>query len=203
MSHWYVAIGASGGEGLDDIRDVLHNLQAPLNAVVLVVLHRLWDEQSQLAEVLGRASQMPVKIARDREKFEVGTVYVGEPADHLTLAKNSFGLLIDDPGRQHGNRTIDLLFRSVAAHGGKRMIGVVLSGSLDDGSRGLAAINAAGGLSMVLTPSAPPTKGMPENAIDFDGPIDLAGSPITIAKAICEAVQHSSEGTEQFAPLLE
>jgi two-component system chemotaxis response regulator CheB len=77
------------------------------------------------------------------------------------------------------------------------MIGVVLSGSLDDGSRGLAAINAAGGLSMVLTPSAPPMKGMPENAINFDGPIDLIGSPITIAKGICEAVQHSSEITAQ------
>ena len=112
---------------------------------------------------------MPVKVAGDGDKFEVGTVYVGEPTDHLTLAKNSFGLLIDDPGRHHRNRTIDLLFRSVAAHGGKRMIGVVLSGSLDDGSRGLAAINAAGGLSMVLTPWAPPIKGMPENAINFDG----------------------------------
>lgn len=198
MSHWYVAIGASGGDGLDDIKEVLRNLPAPLNAVVLIVLHRLWDARSKLAEVLARSSQMPVKIARDGEKFEVGTVYVGEPADHLTLAKNSFGLLIDDPGRHHGNRTIDLLFRSVAAHGGIRMIGVILSGSLDDGSRGLAAIKAAGGLSMVLTPSAPPTKGMPENAINFDGPIDLIGNPITIAKGICQAVKHPSERTEQI-----
>jgi two-component system chemotaxis response regulator CheB len=50
------------------------------------------------------------------------------------------------------------------------MIGVVLSGSLDDGSRGLASIHKTGGLSMVLTPAGPPERGMPENAIKFDGP---------------------------------
>jgi chemotaxis response regulator CheB len=55
------------------------------------------------------------------------------------------------------------------------MIGVVLSGSLDDGSRGLAAIHDAGGMTMVLTPARPPQQGMPENAISYDGPIDLIG----------------------------
>src|SRR5690554_4553112 len=152
MSHWYVAIGASGEKGLGDIKDVLRNLPMQLDIVVLVVLHRLWDKPSHLAAVLGRASKRPVKVAQSGQKFEVGTVYVGEPADHLTLAKNSFGLLVDDPDGSHRNRTVDLLFRSVAKHGGKRIIGVVLSGSLDDGSRGLAAVKEAGGLSMVLTP---------------------------------------------------
>ena len=51
------------------------------------------------------------------------------------------------------------------------MIGVVLSGSLDDGLRGLAAIHEAGGLSMVLTPAAPPRRGMPENAINYEDPL--------------------------------
>ena len=66
------------------------------------------------------------------------------------------------------------------------MIGVVLSGSLDDGSRGLAAIHKAGSLSMVLTPAGPPERGMPENAIKFDGPHQL-GSSKEIAEAICAA----------------
>ncbi|GEP06307.1 chemotaxis protein CheB [Methylobacterium oxalidis] len=65
----------------------------------------------------------------------------------------------------------------------------MLSGSLDDGSRGLAAINGVGGLSMVLTPDALPLRGMPENAIAYDGPINLIGSPAEIAQAICAAVQ--------------
>jgi two-component system chemotaxis response regulator CheB len=67
------------------------------------------------------------------------------------------------------------------------MIGVVLSGSLDDSSRGLAAIQEAGGLTMVLTPSGPPQRGMPENAISYDGPIDLIGTPERIARGICMA----------------
>jgi two-component system chemotaxis response regulator CheB len=64
------------------------------------------------------------------------------------------------------------------------MIGVVLSGSLDDGLRGLAAIHDADGLTMVLTPSLASGRGMPENAIDYDGPIDQTSNPRQIAHAI-------------------
>lgn len=164
----------------------------PLNAALLIVLHRPWDRPSHLAEVLGRAARMPVCVAQDGERFTPGTAYVGEPADHLTLVANSFGQLVDDPDRTYRNRTVDLLFRSVAAHGGTRIIGVVLSGSLDDGARGLAAVNEVGSLSMVLTPARPPKRGMPENAIAYSGPIDLIGSPVEIAQAICDAVQQTA-----------
>lgn len=186
---WFVAIGASGADGLDDIKAIVRALPPSLNAVVLIVLHRLWDKPSHLAAVLRRAAQMPVRVALDGDRFTPGTAYIGEPADHLTLAANSFGRLVDDPNRTQRNRTVDLLFRSVAAHGGSRIIGVVLSGSLDDGSRGLAAINEIGGLTMVVTPARPPEQGMPENAISYDGPIDLIGSRSEIAQAICSAVQ--------------
>ena len=190
-SPWFVAIGASGGDGLQDLMAILCELPPSLNAVVLVVLHRPWDRPSHLAAVLGRAARMPVRVALDGGRFTPGITYIGEPADHLTLAANSFGQLVDDPDRAHGNRTVDLLFRSVAAHGGSRIIGVVLSGSLDDGSRGLAAINEIGGLSMVVTPARPSEQGMPENAISYDGPIDLIGSPSEIVQAICTAVRQS------------
>src|SRR3954451_14788189 len=64
---------------------------------------------------------------------------------------------------------------------------VVLSGALDDASRGLAAVHDAGGLTMVLTPGRSPERGMPENAISYDGPIDLIGDPLQIAEGICAA----------------
>jgi two-component system chemotaxis response regulator CheB len=96
-----------------------------------------------------------------------------------------FGNLIDDPNRQYGGRTVDLLLMSVAKQTGGRMIGVILSGNLDDGSRGLAAIHHAGGVTMVLTPTSGQT-GMPENAIAWDGPIDFIGAPAAIA---CEIMQ--------------
>ncbi|MCW6513193.1 chemotaxis protein CheB [Lichenifustis flavocetrariae] len=185
---WFVAIGASGGKGLSDIQAILSLLPRALKAIVLIVLHRPWDHLSHLQEVLARASLMPVRTAANGTLLEMGNAYIGAPGDHLTLAAGGFGVLVSDPFRKHRNRTIDLLFRSVAAHGGNRMIGVVLSGALDDGARGLTALHEAGGLSMVLTPTEPPDCGMPENAINYDGPIDRIGNPSDIALAICEAV---------------
>ena len=185
---WFVAIGASGGAGLANIQSLLAALPAPLEAVVLVVFHRPWDTPSNLCAVLQRGCPHPVMIADDGEHFDVGTIYVGEPAQHLTLMSKSLGKIVDDPSRLYRNRTIDLLFRSVAEHGRERMIGVVLSGSLDDGSRGLAAIHHAGGITMVLVPESGGHRGMPENAIGYDGPIDTIGSPAEIAAAIRQAL---------------
>lgn len=185
---WFVAIGASGPVGLDDIGALLHELPPSPDVVVLIVLHRSWDKVSHLQPVLSRWSRMPVAIASQGERFERGTAYIGEPAEHLTLAARSFGELVKDPKRRYRNRTIDLLMRSLAEHGGARSIGVVLSGFLDDGSRGLAAIHHAGGLTMVLKPSGSPTPGMPENAIAYDGPVSLIGTPEEIARAIMAAV---------------
>jgi chemotaxis response regulator CheB len=88
------------------------------------------------------------------------------------------------PSRHYGNRTIDLLFHSVAAWAGPRAIGVILSGTLDDGSRGLAATHEAGSITMVLTASPSPTHEMPANAIDFNGPVDLIGSTANIAQGV-------------------
>lgn len=190
---WFVAVGASGVEGLKDIGELLAALPASLAATVLIVLHRPWDKISQLRAVLGQASAMPVLIARDGERFMSGVVYVGEPAEHLTLAARSFGALVHDPNRSHGNRTVDLLFRSVAEHGGRRTIGVVLSGALDDGARGLAAIHHAGGLTMVVATNSHLWKGMPENAVAYDGPVSMVGTPGQIADAIQDAIRRAGK----------
>jgi chemotaxis response regulator CheB len=183
-SPYFIAIGASGGDGLEDIKALLSGLPDPLAAIVLVVLHRPWDLLSHLRDILARASHLPVVIAADGDRLQLGTCYIGEPAEHLSLAAKSRVNLLDDPTNSYRNRTIDALFRSVAAHAGPRMIGVVLSGSLDDGSRGLAAIKAAGGTSMVLTPNRRGGRGMPENAINYDGPIDKIGTTEKIAEEI-------------------
>jgi two-component system chemotaxis response regulator CheB len=188
LKPWYIAIGASGAQGLSDIQILLGQLPASLDAVILVVLHRPWDEISHLKEILSRASLMPVVIASDGERFEQGVVYIGAPADHLTLAQKSFGAIVEDPERQYGNRTVDLLFKSVAQFGGEQIIGVILSGSLDDGSRGLAEIHHAGGLSMVLIPTVGSSRGMQANAISYDGPIDTIGDSSHISNAIIKAV---------------
>jgi two-component system chemotaxis response regulator CheB len=190
LSPWFVAIGASGAEGMSDLLALLNSLPSPIPAVTLVVLHRPWDRASNLRAVLGDGCRQPIVIADEGQSFDPGTVYIGEPAAHLVLAERTFGELVQDPGRAYSNRTVDLLFRSVAEHARGHVIGVVLSGSLDDGSRGLASIHAAGGLTMVVTPEPASPPGMPENAIVYDGPIDFIGSPAQIAAGIMRVIRN-------------
>jgi two-component system chemotaxis response regulator CheB len=184
---YFVAIGASGSEGLADIMDLLRALPHPIGAVVMVVLHRPTEKLSHLREILARSTQMPVVIAQDAETFSPGTCYVGEPNGHLTLAARNLAHLVRGTHDELRGRTIDTLFNSLALHAGHRMIGVVLSGSLNDGSRGLAAIHQARGLTMVLEPSHKP-RGMQQNAIDYDGPISFIGTAREIADRIAQAV---------------
>jgi two-component system chemotaxis response regulator CheB len=188
---FFVAIGASGSEGLQDITMLLHLLPRATQAVILVVLHRPSDKISHLQEILARGCRLPVVIAEDAEKFLPGTCYIGEPAGHLTLMDTNLAHLVPGHGHARRNRTIDVLFESLATHAGTRVIGVVMSGSLDDGSRGLAAIHQAGGLTMVLDPKHKP-KGMQQNAIAYDGPISLVGSANKIAAAIGAALAERS-----------
>jgi two-component system chemotaxis response regulator CheB len=193
-----IAIGASGAAGLSDIKHLLAALPAFLNAVVMVVLHRPTDQISHLRQILGRSTQMPVVIAEQDERLEAGICYVGEPDGHLTLVERNLAHLIDDPHNRYRNRTIDALFNSLARHAGPRAIGVVLSGSLDDGARGLAAIKAAGGTTMVLCENGVAPSGMPREAVDYDGPINVIGSPELIAREILQLLS-TAKGEEKAA----
>ena len=127
-------------------------------------------------------------VAKDGERFSAGCCYIGEPNDHLSLAAKSNVRLVEGGQDKHRNRTVDILFHSVAAHARGRGIGVVLSGSLDDGSRGLAAIAHAGGATMVLTKQGVAGPGMPENAEAYDRPIDVLGPSTIIAREIARRV---------------
>lgn len=103
------------------------------------------------------------------------------------MSSEGLAFLVEGADNRLRNRTVDTLFDSVALHAGKRAVGIVLSGSLDDGSRGLAAIHAAGGLTMVLDPAHKPV-GMQQNAIDYDGPISFIGNGLAIAAALKQAL---------------
>ncbi|MEI9409908.1 chemotaxis protein CheB [Mesorhizobium salmacidum] len=137
---FFVAIGASGSDGLSDIKDLLSELPKYLQAIVLVVLHRPSDRVSHLREILGKWSNMPVLIADEDDVFHVGNCYIGQPDAHLALAARSNVDLVEGAGHIHRGQTVDILFNSVAVHAQSRAIGIVLSGALSDGSRGLAAI---------------------------------------------------------------
>jgi chemotaxis response regulator CheB len=186
---YFVAVGASGAAGLEDLKALLAALPASLPAVVIVVLHRPCDRLSHLREILSRASNMPVSIGRTDEAFRVGHCYVGEPDFHLALAEAGRMRLVEGAGHKHRNRTVDLLFESVATHARSRGVGVVLSGRLDDGSRGLAAIAHAGGATMVLGCRGVAQAGMPQSAASYEGSVDVTGSAEEIAFEIAARVR--------------
>jgi two-component system, chemotaxis family, protein-glutamate methylesterase/glutaminase len=179
-----IAIGASGAQGLDDLRELLKELPPELAAVILVVLHRPWQQPTFLRDILADATPLPVIIAADGEHLQTGTVYIGEPSRHITLTAHGCCGVIDDQDRKYRNRTIDLLLKSVAANARSQTIGVILSGSLDDGSRGLAAIHDGGGITMVRSPCNSEYGAMPRNAIQFGGPVGLVGNFKAIARGI-------------------
>ena len=180
---FFIAIGASGSEGMTDMVMLLRLLPKPVHAVVLAVLHRPFHKVSYLRDILARDCGMPVVVAEEAERFVPGTCYIGEPDGHLTLATDAQASLVTGQADRLRNRTVDTLFNSVAAFSPGRAIGIILSGSLDDGSRGLAAIRVAQGLTMVLDPSHK-SRGMQQNAIEHDGPVDLVGTACMIAEMV-------------------
>ena len=175
-----VAIGASSG-GIEALQSLLEGF-SDLDAIVLVVLHRPADRASYLQEILARKSSMPVVVARHGELLHRGACYIGDPSQHLMVGPGLRADLL--PDHRYTTRNIDQLFISLARHFGPRTIGVVLSGQLDDGTRGLAAIKKAGGIALVQSPGEAAYPDMPRNAIAYDGPIDLVAPTSDLAAEI-------------------
>jgi two-component system chemotaxis response regulator CheB len=188
-----VVIGASGSEGIQQLSDLLAGLPPRLPAVVLVVLHRPFDRPSHLREVLGRWSTLPVRIAEAGESFEDGACYIGEPAEHLAMGPFLNAELVAD--HQYRNRTVDLLFKTVAAQAGPRTIGVVLAGALSDGAEGLAAIRRAGGAALVQDPEFVVCRDMPAAALRAVPDAEALPSAGRIAARIGQLVGTKAEAT--------
>jgi chemotaxis response regulator CheB len=160
---------------------------------VLVVLHRPTERTSFLPGILARLTGMRIVVAQEGESLEHGACYLGEPDSHLLIGPGPrFHLLPDHFYRAHN---IDALFQSLAHHAGPRVIGVILSGMLKDGSLGLKAIKEAGGLAMVQSPDEALFKDMPQSAIEHDGVIDFIGPIDALAEEICRAVGADPNGT--------
>ena len=158
-----VVIGASAG-GVEALRDVAGGLPADLPAAVLAVLHLPSGGTSALAEILDRAGPLPSTTARHGEVLEHGRLYVGPP-DHHLLVHDDWLALSRGPTENGHRPAVNALFRSAAVGQGARVIGVVLSGVLDDGAAGLGAIKSRGGLAVVQDPEDAAYRGMPEAAL--------------------------------------
>jgi two-component system chemotaxis response regulator CheB len=161
---YVVVIGASAG-GVQALRALVAELPADFPAAVLVVLHLAPAGTSVLPQILARAGNLPASGAIDGEEIVGGRIYAASPDCHLTIEDGR--LAVRRGPRVNGHRpAIDSLFRSAAERFGAGVAGVILSGVLDDGSAGLAAIKARGGRTLVQDPDDALYTGMPRNAID-------------------------------------
>ncbi len=158
-----VVIGASAG-GVEVLTRVVRGLPDDLGAAVCVVLHIAPGSPSMLAHILGRAGSLPCQAARDGERLHEGLILVAPPDHHLVVEDGHVRLTVGP--RENGHRpAIDVLFRSAAEALDSRVVGVILSGTRDDGSAGLAVIKASGGATIVQDPEEAMYSGMPASAI--------------------------------------
>lgn len=158
-----IVIGASAG-GVQALCKVVQDLPPDLPAAVFVVLHISPDGYSALPAILSRSGRLPASHPSDGEVIQPGRVYVAPPDRHLAIRNGNVHLSRN--ASENGHRpAVDVLFRSAARWYGPRVAGVVLTGNLDDGTAGLAAIKKCGGVAVVQDPQDADYPSMPRSAI--------------------------------------
>lgn len=188
-----VVIGTSAG-GLEALDEVIGQLSAGLPASIFIVQHMAAEATGEaLLQRLGRHTSFRCKLASDGESFETGRIYLAPVNFHLLVKKST--LLVTKGARENRYRpAIDPLFRSAAVAHGSGVIGVVLTGMLDDGTAGLAAIKKCGGVIVVQDPKDAAYPEMPQSALDnlkIDHIIPLSGMGPLLEKLIHEPVGKS------------
>lgn len=179
-----VVIGASAG-GLSPIRSIVSQLPSTFQGVVVVATHRdPAAKENSLLDILGRDARLTVREPVDGESLQCTTIYVGHPSQTFQL--DGRGAQLDDiAGHMERSQRIDELFHSAARHAGSNAVGIILSGTLDDGIAGLKAIHEAGGTCIVQDPQKAKFEGMPREALATVD-VDLVGDATEIASLLVE-----------------
>jgi len=195
-----IAIGGSTGSGAV-LKMLVANLPADLPASIFVSTHVPAHGPGFLADILAGAAAMPVTQAIDGQPIEQGRIYVAAPDRHLLLVGDTIRLG-PGPRENMARPAVDPMFRSAALAFGSRVVGVVLTGMLNDGASGLAAIKARGGTAVVQYPLDAEADGMPLAAleateVDFVAPAhdlartlgEVAGTPAGPSAPVSETLR--------------
>ncbi len=182
-----VGVGASAG-GLEAFTDLLSHLPEDAGMAFVLIQHLDPKHKSHLTELLSKVSKMPVAELRGETRAEANHVYVIPPRCNLSI---SDGILHTPPRPASGrNMPVDSFLRALAADRGDEALGVVLSGTASDGTLGLGAIKAAGGITFAQEKGTAKFNGMPGSAIAA-GVVDYVLPPAGIARRLV-AMAHGS-----------
>ncbi|MFL6633714.1 MAG: chemotaxis protein CheB [Massilia sp.] len=163
-----IVIGGSAGS-INAIKVILPMLPHDFPAAILIAIH-IGSHKSILPEIFGGLSPLPVRHATDGEPILPGRILLAPPDEHLVVVRNgdrAYARLVHGPKENHSRPAIDPLFRSAATVFGPNTIGMVLSGYLNDGTVGLQAVKACGGVALVQSPAESETPEMPASAIKY------------------------------------
>ncbi len=187
-----VGIGASAG-GLEAFTELLSHLPANTGMAFVLIQHLDPKHESHLTELLSRASKMPVSELKGDTRAEADHVYVMPPKCNLDI---SGGVLHTPPRSDSGrNMPIDSFLRTLAGDRGRQAFGVVLSGTGSDGTLGLQAIKAEGGITFAQEKRSAKFDGMPGSAIAAGG-VDFVLPPAGIARQLATLAPHSHIGLD-------
>lgn len=159
-----VAIGASAG-GLEALKAFFENVPQGTKSAYIVIQHLSPDYKSMMGELLSRSTSLPIMEVEDGMKVQQGHIYLIPPVNNLVL-KNDHLYLSEKPKNQSLNLPIDIFFEALAREKREKAIGVILSGTGSDGTRGVRAIKENDGMVMVQEPTEAQFDGMPRSAIN-------------------------------------
>lgn len=160
-----IVIGASSG-GFEALKKIVHDLPHDFDSPVFIVWHMSPEIPGLLPQVLNRFSRIHVAHAYDNEEIKPNHIYVARPDHHLVI-KDGKIRVTRGPKENRFRPAVDPLFRSAAYAYTNRVIGVILSGALDDGTAGLWTIKQYGGIAIVQDPRDAEVSSMPENAMRY------------------------------------
>ena len=163
--HDIIVIGASAG-GLKALGAIVGSLPTDIDAAIFIVQHLPADKPSILPKILADVGSLPASHASDGEPIQKGRIYVAPPDYHLLVNQGSMRV-VHGPKENRFRPAIDTLFRSAARAYGSRVVGVVLTGYLDDGTVGLQAVKKRGGVAIVQDPKEAEYPSMPKSALRY------------------------------------
>jgi two-component system, chemotaxis family, protein-glutamate methylesterase/glutaminase len=189
-----VVIGGSAGS-VEALTQLARDLPERFAGSIFVTVHFPAHATSNLPRILTRAGRLTALHAADDEPVIPGRIYVAPPDHHLLLGRRAMRI-VRGP-RENGNRpAADPMFRSAALAFGPRVIGVVLTGNLDDGTSGLRAIKRAGGVAIAQDPADAMFPSMPKSAIehaDVDRVVPVAALAATLGELMVEPIRATAE----------